>query len=154
MAQGSNFYQVSDIYVSPNNNLVAFGVDTIGRRKYTIHFKMLDAGKILDDAIPNTTGEVAWANDNKTIFYALKDDTLRPYKIMKHGLGKPIREDNEIFYESDNTYNLSVFNSRSKKYIFMSLATYPQNIKSIPVSRMGNSYYSAQGKNLDYKWTI
>ncbi|MCX6584548.1 MAG: S9 family peptidase [Candidatus Aminicenantes bacterium] len=119
MAEGFTYYHMAGIYMGPGNNLAAFGVDTVGRRKYTLHFKNLAAGKILDDAIPNTTGEVAWTDDNQTVFYALKDDALRPYKIMKHRLGKPTAEDAEIFYETDNTFNLSVFNSRSKKYVFI-----------------------------------
>lgn len=153
MAEGHNYYRVADIYVSPNNDLVAFGVDTVGRRKYTIHFKNQAAGKILDDAIPNTTGEAAWANDNKTIFYALKDDALRPYKIMKHCLGKPIAEDNEIFYETDNTFDLSVFNSRSKKYVFIvSVSTLSTEYRFLDADQPDGIFSTIQPreKNLDY----
>jgi oligopeptidase B len=159
MAKGYTYYYVPGIYVSPNNNYVAFGVDTMGRRKYTIHFKNLATGKILVDEIPNTTGETAWANDNNTIFYALKDDTLRPYKIMKHRLGKPTAEDAEIFYETDNTYNLSVFNSRSKKYVFITSdstlsteyrfldAGHPDGVFSIVQPREKNLVYSVDHLN-------
>ncbi len=159
MAKGYTYYHVPGIYVSPNNNYVAFGVDTMGRRKYTIHFKTLAAGKILVDEIPNTTGETAWANDNNTIFYALKDDTLRPYKIMKHRLGKPTAEDAEIFYETDNTFNLSVFNSRSKKYVFITSdstlsteyrfldADHPDGALSIIQPREKNLAYSVDHLN-------
>lgn len=153
MAEGYSYYHVAGIYVSPNNNLAAFGVDTVGRRKYTIHFKNLDATKILDDAIPNTTGEAAWANNNNTVFYALKDDALRPYKIMKHCLGKPVAEDNEIFHETDNTFDLSVFNSRSKKYVFIvSLSTLSTEYRFLDADQPDGVFAIIQPreKNLEY----
>ncbi len=153
MAKGYTYYHTAGIYVSPGNNLAAFGVDTVGRRKYTIHFKNLDAGKIIDDEIPNTTGEAAWANDNRTVFYAFKDDTLRPYKIMKHRLGKPTAEDNEIFYETDNTFNLSVFNSRSKKYVFIaSESTLSTEYRFLDADQPDGvlSIIQPREKNLDY----
>ncbi|GAF83153.1 unnamed protein product, partial [marine sediment metagenome] len=69
MAEGYNYYHVAGLSVSSNNNLISYGVDTISRRKYTIHFKDLTKGKILSDKIPITTGRAAWTNDNKTVFY-------------------------------------------------------------------------------------
>jgi len=153
MAKGYTYYHMAGIYVSPGNNLAAFGVDTVGRRKYTIHFKNLAAGKILDDAIPNTTGEAAWTNDNQTVFYALKDDALRPYKIMKHRLGKLTAEDAEIFYETDNTFNLSVFNSRSKKYVFIaSRSTLSTEYRFLDTDQPDGVFTIIQPreKNLDY----
>jgi len=80
MAEGHAFYQVRGLRVSEDNIFLSFGVDTVSRRKYTIHFKNLKTGEILPDQIPNTTGSATWANDNKTIFYSTKDSTLRPDK--------------------------------------------------------------------------
>jgi len=119
MAEGYDFYSVAGHSVSSNNNLIAFGVDTVSRRKYTIYFKNLKTGEILSDKIPNTSGRATWANDNKTVFYALKDETLRPYKIFKHILGTDASIDEEIYYEKDVTFNTSVFKTKSKKYLFI-----------------------------------
>ncbi|MFB0564380.1 MAG: S9 family peptidase [Candidatus Aminicenantaceae bacterium] len=120
MAKGYDYYHVAGYTVSSNNNLIAFGVDTVSRRKYTIHFKDLTTGKILPDEIPTTTGRAAWANDNKTVFYASKDETtLRSYKIMKHILGTDVSEDKEIFNEKDVTFDTFVYKSRSKKYLII-----------------------------------
>jgi oligopeptidase B len=120
MAKGHGYYHVTGLAVSSNNNLLAFGVDTVSRRKYTIYFKDLTTGEILADKIPITTGQAAWANDNKTVFYAGKDDTtLRSFKICKHVLGTDISTDKEIFNEADETFEAYVYKSKSKKYIFI-----------------------------------
>jgi oligopeptidase B len=90
MAEGQPFFSVIGLAVSPNNRLLAYAVDTVSRRLYHQHFKDLKSGQVLADEIPNTLGMVAWANDNKTVFYTLKDTfTLRPYKIMKHPSALP-----------------------------------------------------------------
>src|SRR6056297_1119607 len=87
MAKGHGYYQVNGINVSPDNKLLAFGVDTVSRRKYTIHIKNLETGELLSENIPVTNGSVAWANNNKTFFYTRKDDvTLRSNKIFRHTL--------------------------------------------------------------------
>jgi len=117
LAEGHNFYQVSSLQISSNNQLLAFGVDDVGRRKYSIHFKNLATGKILKDKIKNTTGSAAWANDNSTVFYTIKDETLRPYKILRHRLGS--ENDLEVYHEQDSTFSVSVFKSKSEKYLFI-----------------------------------
>jgi oligopeptidase B len=120
MAKGHAYYSVAGYSVSSNNNLIAFGVDTVSRRKYTIHFKNLKTGEILPDKIPITSGRAAWANDNKTVFYILKDEeTLRSYKILRHVLGTDPSSDKEVFEEKDVTFSAYVYKSKSKKYLII-----------------------------------
>jgi oligopeptidase B len=119
MAKGHNYFQVTGLNVSPDNTMLAYGVDTVSRRKYTIHFKNLVTGEKIPGEIPNTTGWVAWANDNKTLFYTFKDETLRPYKIFKHVLGTPVSDDKEIYHEADETFTTYVYKSKSKKYLII-----------------------------------
>lgn len=120
MAAGHPFFSAVGLAVSPDNSLLAYGVDTVSRRLYTLHFKNLMTGETLADEIPNTTGTAAWANDSKTVFYTLKDTTtLRSYKIMKHTLGADPASDKEVFVESDETFNASVHKSKSRKYLII-----------------------------------
>lgn len=119
MAEGHNYYQVRSLRISSNNQLLAFGVDEVGRRKYSIHFKNLLTGEILDDEIKNTTGSAAWANDNKTVYYTIKDKTLRPYKIFKHKLSTIDTNDKEIYHEQDSTFSTNVYKSKSEKYLMI-----------------------------------
>ncbi len=119
MAEGYKFYNVTGLAVSTNNKLLAFGVDTVSRRKYTIYIKDLVTGKLLKNKIVNTTGRPVWANDNNTIYYSVKDKTLRSYKILKHRIGIDPEKDQIIFHEKDPTFSVYVFKSKSKKYIMI-----------------------------------
>ncbi len=119
LAAGYDYYQVVGLSVSPDNALLAFGVDTVSRRQYTIHFKELSTGKLLPDRLPNTTGGATWANDNRTVFYAAKDSTLRPHKIFRHQLGGDPAGDREIYHEADNTFGTFVYKTKSRKYVMI-----------------------------------
>ncbi|MBU8892763.1 MAG: S9 family peptidase [Bacteroidales bacterium] len=121
MATGYDYYRVRGLSISPDNKLLAYGVDTVSRRKYTINIKNLETGEICKDKLIVTTGSVAWANDNKTMFYTTKDDgTLRSNKIFRHTLGEDFAKDKEIFNESDETFGTSVWRTKSDKYIIIS----------------------------------
>lgn len=120
MAQGHAYYNMNSMSVSPDNTLVAFGVDTVSRRNYTIYIKDLKTGKILEENIPLTTGSATWANDNKTLFYTRKDaQTLRSNKIYRHTLGTDAATDEVVFTEEDETFNTYVYKSKSKKYLII-----------------------------------
>ncbi|MBF9253983.1 S9 family peptidase [Pontibacter sp. 172403-2] len=118
-AEGLEYYAAAGMNVSPDNRLLAFGEDTVSRRKYTIRFKDLSTGKLLADAIPNTTGAAVWANDNKTVFYTMKDPALRSYKIFKHTLGTPTAEDKQVYHEADETFSTFVYKTKSDKYLII-----------------------------------
>lgn len=120
MAEGYEYYAIGGSEISPDNKMVAYGEDTVSRRQYSIYFKNLETGEILDDIIPYTAGSVTWANDNKTVFYMLKDTvTLRAEKIMKHILGTPVENDVEVYNETDETFNTYIFKTKSKKYLLI-----------------------------------
>ena len=119
LARDHEYYQVGGLSISPDNNYLAFGEDTLSRRIYTIRFKNLITGEIESDTIPNTTGSVAWANDNKTLFYTSKDETLRPFRVMRHQKGLD-KDDVLVFEEKDSTFNCVVYKSKSEKYLIIS----------------------------------
>jgi oligopeptidase B len=119
MAKPFSYYNVGGLSVSPDNKILCYGEDTLSRRIYTLRFKNLESGEMLEDVIPNTTGGGVWANDNETFFYAQKDETLRSYKIFKHKLGTPASEDQEIFHEKDATFSCYVYKSRDRQYIMI-----------------------------------
>jgi oligopeptidase B len=118
LAEGQPFFSVLGLEVSPDNRRLAYAVDTVSRRLYTQRFKDLVSGEILADTIPDTLGMTAWANDNATVFYVLKDPaTLRPYAVRRHRLGTPVSGDKEVFRESDEAFTTAVYKSKSKKYV-------------------------------------
>jgi oligopeptidase B len=119
MAEGFAFYDIGSFQVSEDNRLLAYSVDTVSRRIYTIYFKDLATGEILPDRISNTAGNLTWANDNKTLFYATKDESLRMEKIWKHRLGDEAGKDPLVYNEEDVTYSTFVYKSKSRKYLII-----------------------------------
>ncbi|MGA8854839.1 MAG: oligopeptidase B, partial [Christiangramia sp.] len=120
MAEGFDYYSLGGLNVTPDNKLVAFGTDTLSRRKYTIRIKNLETGEIYDEEIKNTTGGSTWANDNKTLYYTQKDpQTLRSNRIYKHILGTDPKEDELVYEEEDETFNTYVYKSKSREYIII-----------------------------------
>ena len=119
MAEGETFFKLVGISISPDNKLVSYGIDTTGRRNYTIHIKNLETHKVASDRVLSTTGSSSWANDNKTLFYSKKDEvTLRAFQIYKHQLGDS-SEDTLVFEEGDDTFGVAVYKSKSRKYIII-----------------------------------
>ena len=118
MAEGESYFKLAGISVSPDNKLVSYGIDTTGRRNYTIYIKNLETKSIEKDRVLNSTGSSSWANDNKTLFYTKKDEvTLRAYQIYRHTLGET--EDELVFQEGDETFGVTVYKSKSRKYIII-----------------------------------
>ncbi|MBC6994055.1 S9 family peptidase [Neolewinella lacunae] len=122
MAAPYDYYEVTGLNVSDDNRYVAYGEDTIGRRVYTLHIKDLLTGQYLPDQIPNTTGGSVWSADGQYLFYSVKDEALRPYKIMRHRLGTAPQDDVVIYEESDDTFRAFVYRSQSMKYIILGSA--------------------------------
>ncbi|WP_443937175.1 S9 family peptidase [Pedobacter sp. MW01-1-1] len=120
LAKGHSYYNATGFSISPNNKLLAFGVDKVSRRQYTIQVKNLETGEMYTDGVSNTEGSVAWANDNKSFFYTSKNPvTLLSEKIKKHVLGSSPKSDEVVYDEKDNTNYIGVFKSKNEHYIFI-----------------------------------
>jgi oligopeptidase B len=156
LAKPYSYYQVGGRSVSPNNELLAYGEDTLSRRIYTLRFKNLKTGEMLEDEIPGTNGGAVWANDNKTVFYVLKDSTtLRSYKVMRHTLGQPVSEDEVVFTEDDSTYISFAYKTKSDKYIVIgSFATLSQEFRVLPADEPGGEFRVIQPRERGLEYDI
>lgn len=120
LAEGHEYYQIGAVEVSPDNSWLAFCEDTVGRRQYTLRFKNLDNGEILATSIPDVESDLAWANDNRTIFYVEKElETLLGLFVKKHVLGTHPRSDVLIFEQGDHSFYTGVAKSKSERFIFI-----------------------------------
>jgi len=120
LAAGQEFFAIGGWAVSAERNLLAYTVDTQGRQIYTTYFKNLATGEMLADVIPEVSENLAWANDNRTLFYAKQDPTtLRAYQIYRHVLGNDPARDEIVFEETDETFAAYVFKTKSKKYLLI-----------------------------------
>lgn len=153
MAKDLPYFDIGGWEVSTNNQLLAYSVDKVSRRKYTIHFKDLKTGEIFEEHIKNTTGYAVWANDNKTIYYTVKDETLRAYKIFKHVLGTAVEEDQMVFHESDPIFSTYIYKTKSEKYLVIgSESTLTSEYRILDANNPeGNfSIFQARQKELEY----
>jgi oligopeptidase B len=91
LAEGHDYYKAAGLSISPDNKWLSFGEDTLSRRIYTIRFKNLETGEILNSTIPNTTGSATWAADSETVFYSVRDETALPARFPTNiATSKPI----------------------------------------------------------------
>ncbi len=122
MAEGYEFYSLGSFGISTNNQLLAYSVDTVSRRLYSIYVKDLSNGRVYPEIIPGTSGSVTWANDNKTLFYVVKDEeTLLPYRVFRHVLGTDPLEDVLVYEEKDSTFSTSCYKTKSRQFIMIGL---------------------------------
>ena len=120
MAEGQSYFAIGRRRVSENNELLAYSVDLVSRRQYTILVKNLKTGELLEDRIENTNGGITWANDNQTIFYTKRDPiTLRSSQIYRHKLGTDASEDVLVYEEKDETFSCFIYKSKSRKYLMI-----------------------------------
>ena len=117
-AKNHPYYEVVAYAISNDNKWMAFAEDLNGRRLYQVRIKNLVTGEILDDCIPNTGSDLAWHNDNKSIYYCEKDPvTLRPYQVYEHITGN--KKNRLVFEEKDDAFICGVSKSKDEKFIFI-----------------------------------
>ena len=156
MAKAHAYFKLGGISISPDNTMAAFSTDIISRRQYTIRIKNLKTGEVYKDAIENTTGSITWANDNKTLFYAKKDEvTLRSHKIFKHVLGTDSNKDIEVFHETDDTFNTFIYKTKSKKYLVIgSSSTLSTEYRFLNADTPNEDFKIFQERTKDLEYSI
>jgi len=119
LAQGHEYFSLGTFQISPNQQILAYAVDTSGAEQYTLQFLDLNTHQLYPETIADTYFSTAWANDNQTIYYTKVDATNRPYQLYRHFLGTPASEDILVYHEPDEAYFVFVGKSRSQAYILI-----------------------------------
>ncbi|MEO1653107.1 MAG: S9 family peptidase, partial [Bacteroidota bacterium] len=126
LAEGLNYYSLLDWQVSPDQRILAFTENLDGGLDNTVRFKNLESQEFLADSLPNI-GSMVWANDNKTIFYTQADSSKRDFQVYRHILGTDTQQDELIFQEDNREFNVAIYKSRSRKYIFLEISSKDEN---------------------------
>ena len=116
-AEGLKYLNITTSQHSPDHRILAYAVDLNGSEYFAIRFKDLTTGDTLDDEIPNTHGSFAWANDSRTVFYTLLDESHRPLRILRHVLGTPTSTDAIAYEETVPGFFVDVDKTESQKFI-------------------------------------
>ncbi|MEA3452612.1 MAG: S9 family peptidase [Bacteroidota bacterium] len=156
LAKGYSYFQIGGTSVSEDNKILAYSVDTVSRRKYTIYFKNLETGELYKDKIEITTGRATWTNDNKSIYYSTKDpNTLRVDKIYMHTFGTEQKDDKLIFEEKDETFGTFVYKTKSKKYLIIgSYSTLSTEYQYANADKATNDFKIFQKREKDLEYDI
>jgi oligopeptidase B len=118
LARGENFMALGDTDVSEDANLLAYTTDNTGFRQYRLHIRDLRTGKDLADTAEKV-GSITWANDNKTLFYTVEDPAKRQYRLYRHKLGAENKNDELVYEEKDERFEIGVEKTRSRKYLLL-----------------------------------
>ncbi len=139
MAEGKGYFSVGDMEVSQDNRLLAWAEDAVGRRQYTIRFKDLETGKLLDDVIEGVSPNVVWADDNRTLFYVENDpETLLTVRVKKHVLGTPASSDALVYEEHDDSFYMGIGRTRDDRYITIGVeSTVSSELRYTPAANPG-----------------
>jgi len=120
LAEGKATFLIRGWDVSSGEDLLAFAADTTGGRVSSIRFKNLRTGEMLSDVVPRAIGGIAWAEDNRTLFYTKPDSvSVRPYQVYRHRLGTPAATDQLVYEDKDETYYVGVSKTKSRAYIMI-----------------------------------
>lgn len=156
MGEGEAYFAIGGTSVSENNKFLAFGVDLVSRRQYTLHFKDLKSGKLLEDKIENTTGSAVWANDNKTIYYVKKDPTtLRSAYVYSHRLGTSTKLDKLVYIEKDETFGCNVWKSKSGDYIMIgSFQTLSSEVRYVDANNPDGEWKVVLSREREHEYSV
>lgn len=156
LAKGHDYFALGRIQISDDNKIAAFGIDTVSRRIYTIHFKNLETGEMYAETIANCAAGGAWAKDNKTFFYIGKDiETLRTNRILRHELGSDVHADVEVFKEEDETFRCFAWRTKSKDLIFIgSFQTVSSEYRMLDASNPTGTFTVIQPRERDHEYNV
>jgi oligopeptidase B len=133
MAKDLKFMAVGNYEVSGDGQMLAYSTDTTGYREYTLYIKDLRNGQTTK--IAERASSVAWANDNRTLFYVVDDPTTkRSYRLYRHTLGKA--SDELVHEETDEMFDIYLNRSRSRAYIFLTIGSHTTSeVRYLPADK-------------------
>jgi oligopeptidase B len=152
MAKGQKFMSLGAYNVSDDGNLLAYTTDNTGFRQYTLAVKDLRTGKMLPDHAERV-GSVVWANDNKTIFYTVEDETTkRQYQVYRHTAGTS-GSDKLAYEEKDEKFDVYAAKTRSKAYILLFSASHTTSeVRYIPAGEPAAEWKVMQPRKQDVEY--
>jgi oligopeptidase B len=120
MAVGHDFFEIGAMAVAPDNRLLAYAEDTVGRRQYTLRVRNLETGEALPERIENADPYLAWTADSGSFLYVEKHpETLLGYRVRRHVLGTDPATDALVYEQDDGSFYTSVGVTKDERYILI-----------------------------------
>ncbi len=116
LAGDAEYFNIGDVAVSPDQNLIAYTVDFAGSERYELRVRDVASGADIDSVTDVYYG-LAWSADNRTLFYVRPDEAMRPFQVWRHALGAPASDDVLVWQEDDERFDVWLHSTRSTEYI-------------------------------------
>ena len=124
LAEGKDYYSVGAYEISQDNTIMAWADDTNGRRQYTFRFRNLATGEDYPEQITGTSGNLVFADDNRTVFYVENDpETLLTKRVKRHVIGTDPVEDVVVYEEDDDSFYMGIDRTRDDRYIVIGVSS-------------------------------
>lgn len=155
LAAGQAYYRLQSYSPSPDHRFLAYAEDKVSRRLFDLKILDTTTGLTLKEILPNTSGECVWSADASYLYYVRKDpETLRECSVWRHKPGTGSEVDDEVFYESDETFHISIAASRSEKFLFIrSSQTTKDEVWYLPLagSKEAPRCFFPRTENIEYQ---
>ena len=126
-AKGKPYWDLGATSHSPDHKLLAYAIDDKGSELFTIRIRDLETGQDLPETIPDTRGEIVWANDGRTLFYIRVDEHQRPLLVYRHVVGTPASADELVYAEKDAGYYVALNKTQSSRFILIDAHDHQSN---------------------------
>ncbi|HUM03728.1 MAG TPA: S9 family peptidase [Thermoanaerobaculia bacterium] len=152
MAEGEKFMAVGAFRVSDDGNLLAYTTDNTGFRQYRLQVRNLATGEILPEKVEKATS-VAWAADNRTLFYGVEDGAKRSYRIFRHRLAEPVEKDALVYEEKDERFQVGVTRSTSRAFVFLAAESHTTDEwRFLPADKPEGAWTVIQAREADHEY--
>lgn len=154
LAEGKDFYQVANLAISPDQQLLAYMEDLNGRRQYTLRVRDLRTGKELTDSLSGLSAAIAWSADSKQLFVVQNDPvTLLSNKVLRHTLGQDPAKAALVYEESDNSFYMWVSNSQDNRYVMIQLgSTVSDELRVLDAAKTDGQFQVLAPRQRDFKY--
>ncbi|MGM0480714.1 MAG: S9 family peptidase [Pseudomonadota bacterium] len=124
LAEGHDYYNAANLTVSPDQNLLAFMVDTNGRRQYQLWIKDLASGELQQQQLSGLSSSIAWTADSSALFVIENDpQTLLSTTVFKHQLGQSADQAELIYEETDPSFYMWLSNSKDQQFVKIQMSS-------------------------------
>lgn len=123
LAEGHAFFAIGDTDISDDGRWLAYSTDTSGFRQYTLHIKDLETGETLPGEVERV-GSIAWAADNRTLFYTVEDEQQKRQHQLWRACGQQLPEAALVYQDDDERFNLGLGRTRDGKFLVMESASH------------------------------
>jgi oligopeptidase B len=155
LAAGHAYFRVGSLEVSPDHRLLAYSVDTSGAEEFTLFIKDLVRGELLPERLARTSHRVAWANDSRTVFYTVLDESRRPCRLYRHEVGTNSSEDVLVYFEPDAAFYLDVSRTRSRRYLLLDLSSHSTTeVRYVSADRPKEHFRVVQPRHAGIEYTV